>query len=189
MSRPTTPSVLRKSPQASLGFTLVELVVALAIVGILAAMAAPSMTKLMAGMAVDSQVQELATSLRLARSEALKRGMEVSVCSSSSGAACLTTPDWTKGWIVFYDYNGDGTLNTTGGDDAVIHAQSGSVHGVGSVSGAPSNLIFMRNGILLANAAATFDFKAVGSQASSEQVVCVNKQGRVQVKKGTGSCS
>lgn len=159
---------------------------ALAIAGILMAVAAPSLTTFMAGREVDNGSAALAASLRLARSEAIKRGMEVSVCPSTDGKACQTSPDWTKGWLVFSDNNADGVLAAGEGDLAIQSLRS-NFHGVAAVAGAPTVVSFFRNGILQTDAS-SFEFQIKAGSTSGAQLVCVNKQGRVSVKAGGSTC-
>ncbi|MCI5107094.1 MAG: GspH/FimT family protein [Pseudomonadales bacterium] len=61
------------------------------------------------------------TTLNLARSEAIKRGQDVSICASDDGADC-DEDAWSEGWIVFVDNNGDadGTAGSVDGGDEII---------------------------------------------------------------------
>lgn len=70
------------------GFSLIELMVVLAIVAILAAVAYPSFTGIINANRLGSQADELVTSLQFARSEAIRRNARVSVCGSANGTAC-----------------------------------------------------------------------------------------------------
>ncbi len=56
----------------------------------------------------------------LARSEAVRRGVTVTVCPSSDGAACSAdgSVDWSAGWIVFTDLDGDSVFDS-GTDDRI----------------------------------------------------------------------
>jgi len=81
------------------GFTLVELMVTLAVVGILAAVAVPAMTSLIAGNRLAGASSELTSSLQLARSEAIRRNAQVTICASSNGTTCSASTDWSR-WIV-----------------------------------------------------------------------------------------
>jgi type IV fimbrial biogenesis protein FimT len=74
------------------GFTLIELVVTVTIVGLLASLAIPSMRKLMETQYVRSGANELQTTLFFARSEAIKRAVNVSVVPTGG--------KWTGGWTV-----------------------------------------------------------------------------------------
>jgi prepilin-type N-terminal cleavage/methylation domain-containing protein len=76
------------------GFTATELVVVVAIIGIMAAFAAPSMSKLMQTQKVRSVSYDLFADLTFARSEAISRGHNVEF------KAVGATTDWIKGWTV-----------------------------------------------------------------------------------------
>ena len=83
------------------GLTLVELVVTILMASILLAVAIPSFRSLIVRTRVVTAVNSFVSSLNLARSEALKRGQRVTVCTSSDGATCDPAVDWDQGWIVF----------------------------------------------------------------------------------------
>jgi prepilin-type N-terminal cleavage/methylation domain-containing protein len=83
-----------------LGFTLIELMVTMALVAILAALAGPSIELLARRVRLDSDTERFQSALSYARSEAIKRSTTVSVVPSGSG--------FTGGWQVFTD---DGTQN------------------------------------------------------------------------------
>lgn len=85
------------------GYTLVELMIALSVVAILTAAAAPSMADLIRRNRIASLNNELVASLQYARAEALQRGRQVSVCSSSDLATCNGGADWSAGWLVVVD--------------------------------------------------------------------------------------
>lgn len=76
----------------STGFTLVELMVVLAIAVILMSIAAPSFRELVAGQRIKAAASDLAASLIYARSEAIKRNSTVSVVAGADG--------WASGWTV-----------------------------------------------------------------------------------------
>jgi len=84
------------------GFTLIELMIALAIGGILVVLAVPSFNQATSSTLVTTQSNNLISSLNLALSEAVKRASNVTVCASTDQATCGGT-DWTAGWIVRLD--------------------------------------------------------------------------------------
>jgi len=174
-------------PAVDCGFTLVELAVTLSISAILAAIAVPNMQQFLTGRAVDSQAEELVTSLRMARSEALKRGAEVSVCASSNtesaSPSCSGDTGWVSGWLVFYDDNVNGTLD---GKDKPVRVQ-GVAKSVKEVASATQTLTFGRNGTLMTSAA-SFKLKPNVTNTSLWRTVCLNKQGRVSLNKGDFTC-
>lgn len=103
------------------GFSLIELLVALAILGIIMALSLPSFQDTLESANTNSQIKVLLTTLNLARSEAIKRGTEVSICASTSGTDC-SDDDWSDGWMVFVDVNGDadGDTGSVDAGDIVI---------------------------------------------------------------------
>lgn len=107
------------SPIRSAGVTLVELIVAVAILAIIAAMALPSFNNVIVSNRLAAGANELVGSLQAARSEAIRRGSRVVVCASSSGTTCTGT--WSDGWIVFEDANRDGAV-TAG--ETILRSQS-----------------------------------------------------------------
>lgn len=82
-------------PEYSSGFTLTELIISLAIAGMVAGIAIPSFTATIASNQLTVYANELVTALNLARSEAVKRGQHVVV--RKTGA------EWENGWQVFVD--------------------------------------------------------------------------------------
>jgi type IV fimbrial biogenesis protein FimT len=101
----------RRARRAEQGLTLIELLVTLAIAAVLLASAAPPMSRLLHSVNLSTTSNALLSSLRLARSEALRRGARVAMCRSSDGASCATAGGWEQGWIVFHDLNANGLLD------------------------------------------------------------------------------
>ncbi len=91
------------SPRRQAGFTLVELLVALAVAAILLAVGVPSFRSTIASNRLTSTTNDLVGTLAQARSEAIKRGTRVTVCMSADGEKCAQTGTWAQGWISFVD--------------------------------------------------------------------------------------
>lgn len=83
------------------GFTLTELMIVLAIMGIIGSMAVPSFSRSIKENRNEASSNALLTSLSLARTEAIRRAGTVTACPSADGGTCST--DWATGWIVFVD--------------------------------------------------------------------------------------
>ncbi len=84
---------------ADRGFTLIEVMVVVALVAILATLAAPSWNQIQARAAIRSLVNDYSMSLLLARSEAVRLNSPVTICPSNNGINC-TNSDLDDGWIV-----------------------------------------------------------------------------------------
>ncbi len=104
------------------GFSLIELMVVLAVLGILLTVGAPSFNNLIADNRLLAEVYGLRATLNNARTEALTQRTFVTVCRSSDGVSC--TGNWNQGYIAFTDFNGDGVLDTGGPRvDTIIQAK------------------------------------------------------------------
>jgi type IV fimbrial biogenesis protein FimT len=84
------------------GFTLVEMAVVMTIVAILVGIAAPSFRSVTTSNRVSGEINGLLGDMQYARSEALKEGQTVTICSSTDGINCGTAA-WDQGWFVFSD--------------------------------------------------------------------------------------
>lgn len=84
------------------GFTLIELVVTVFIVGLLASVAAPSFKSLIVGTRLSGEMNGLIGALNVARSEAQKRGQTVSVCA---GKQLVCASNWSAGILVLLNSN------------------------------------------------------------------------------------
>lgn len=95
---------IRPSPfRQQKAFTLIEMMVVVSVLAILLAFAVPSFRSTVASNRLTASTNELVSSIALARSEAIRRGVRVSMCKSANGAACTTAGTWSQGWIVFAD--------------------------------------------------------------------------------------
>src|SRR5437870_3761801 len=81
------------------GFTIVELMVTLAVLSILLAIAIPAFNDAILGNRLTSYANDLVGGSLQARSEAVKRNTTATLCVSSNGASC-GTGGWEQGWIV-----------------------------------------------------------------------------------------
>lgn len=90
------------------GFTLAELVVTVAVLGITLALAVPSMARLRERAQTLDALHGLTSSLAQARMSAVMRGRPVSVCPSADGLRCRGDLVWDAGWLVFVDADRSG---------------------------------------------------------------------------------
>lgn len=103
---------LTRTRSAQRGLTLIELLTTISIMVILLMLVAPSYHDIFLNTKLTNQANDFVSSLILARSEAIKGKIRVTVCKSSNGTACETTGTWETGWLVFRDTNGSGSLDT-----------------------------------------------------------------------------
>lgn len=106
-------------PPHDFGFTIVELIVAMAVAAILLGLAVPSFQETIRNNRMAANVNEFVGALNLARSEAIKRGMPVTVCKDGGGGAACNPPpaaQWEQGWIVFSDRTGNGAVDAADSD-------------------------------------------------------------------------
>ena len=109
------------------GLGLIELVVTLAVLGILVSIAVPRMTQFIERQRLIGATNSLLNSMHYARSEALKRSHRVTVCPSSDGLACRDDGDWSDGWLLFADPLAAGEPQA---EDALIAFQDMDARGI-----------------------------------------------------------
>lgn len=110
------------------GFTLVELLIAMAVAGVLLSVATPGFQSFMQNARQVTSYNKVASVLRFARSEAIKRSMAVSVCPRASNTTCGT--DWTEGMLVYDDGVANGTPGVLDGTDSVVRVAKMNAAGV-----------------------------------------------------------
>lgn len=103
-SRPTLPGAAR-------AFTIVELVIALAVSGLLAAAAAPTFHDWLSAYQLSNHAKHLAETMTRARTEAIRRGHRVNLCKSSDRRQCADHGSWEAGFLLYVDVNRDGRVD------------------------------------------------------------------------------
>ena len=123
---------------APLGFTLIELMVTIALLSILLTLGVPSFHSLIRNMSLTTQANQFVASVQLARSEAVRRNRSV-LLSAQAGNTAL---HWERGWQVWSDNNGNGSL-----DAGELIRQFGSLGG-NALTSDTAMLRFTSNGFL-----------------------------------------
>ncbi|TVZ38370.1 type IV fimbrial biogenesis protein FimT [Alteromonadaceae bacterium 2753L.S.0a.02] len=99
------------------GLTIPELMIGLLLFAIVSSLAVPSFQNVMRKNEMKAQLGLVTSSLAYARSEAVSRQKQISVCASTAGAVCDAGATWSSGWLVFVDENEDGSFDTDDGDE------------------------------------------------------------------------
>jgi len=171
------------------GFTLIELMVTISVAAIIVMAAIPSFSETISNNRLVTQTNAFTTSLATARSEAIKRGLQVTVCKSANGSACTTAGNWEQGWIVFEDNNGDGDVDA--GDD-LIRVNSALHTGYTlRVGGSFNNWIaYTRTGMGAGNGGTSDTFRMCTSAAitSKSRAVNISTTGRARLIANAASC-
>lgn len=162
------------------GVTLVELLVAVAIVAILGAIGVPAFGQFRADQQVEAQRDALVQAVSTARVEAQRRSIPVRLCPSADGLTCGSVNDWSKGWMVYVDNNR--SQNFTPGTDTVLVSQliSADVR----ISSVASDLRWLPSGM---GSAGAFQFCSQ-RQPSANRQLTLNPLGSVS-ESGAGDAS
>ena len=180
------------------GITLLELMVALAILGILLTIGIPSLLEMSETEAVRGHVNTFFSTLRYARSEAIRNRAQVVICpsaSSESASPSCTTADtarWHQGWIVFVNRDGDSSYSYDAKKDTLLRVQGAitSSGGIEKISGAtPNKLVYRNTGLLLAGGTSSFTFDATSTSERQRKRVCISMQGRARISASLNACT
>jgi type IV fimbrial biogenesis protein FimT len=170
------------------GWSLVELLTVLSVAVVLALAAAPSLDALRYQLQVRLAVDEFASWMAMARSEAIKRRQgRVVMCPAASSAACKQLGGWGQGWLMFHDLNGNAILDA---EDTVIRYQgadgrglivTGNTHVVRYISYTPAGRTLLVSGGLQVG---TITFCHPESRAPGWRLI-LSATGRVRLARST----
>ncbi len=135
------------------GFTLIELIILLAIVSILFRFGMPAFQDMIANNRMTTQINAMVSSFNLARSEAVKRNRNIVLCPNNEGI-CAKQPHWHNGWLMFVDNNFDREFDD---DEEIIYIEAAKenieitssryrrrvvFHALGSAAGSNASYVF-----------------------------------------------
>lgn len=101
------------------GFTLVELLVVIALAAIFITIAVPSYRSLLVQDRMAGEINDLSGDIEFARAAAVESGLPVTICGSnapSASAPVCAGGDWSGGWVVFRDVDDNQTFSAAAGD-------------------------------------------------------------------------
>lgn len=156
------------------GFTVIELIIVVAILAILISIAGPDLRNLIVATRIKNASFDVFSTLTHARSEAVTRNTTVTITPSGT---------WVSGWTISCN---DATVckdPVTNAPPLVIRTH-GAYSGI-TISGGPANLSF--NGMGRANTDAAFTIDAPGASAKNKRCVTISSSGRPSTKEG--ACS
>lgn len=153
------------------GITLIELMITIAIAGILISLAAPNFRSSIQNNRMVTEVNELHASLNYGRSEAIKRTNNVTICRSSNGLTCSGA--WTDGWIIFSDDDANGSFNN---NDELIRVH-GPITAGNTLSFSRNSVTYVSAGVLAGGSHGTFTL-CDSRGASHAKGLVVNLSGR-----------
>jgi len=105
------------------GYTLIELMTILSVIAIVLATGMPLMSVFFQGNRMVSNTNDIVAGLHIARSEAIKQQMRVTMCQSDNQATCSGTGRWEDGFIVFQDPNGNAAVD---GGERILRINAGA---------------------------------------------------------------
>lgn len=181
------------------GFTLIELITTVIIAGILLTIAVPSYQEFIRKNQTVTQTNNLVSALNLARSEAIKRGIQVTIHRKGS-----TSQVWDSGWDIFTDINGDGTLDDDAdanlcetGEDCLLRTYDSLPNGYTLRTGANYDdwIAYLPSGLSRSSSGTANDtFRVCANYTNNTEAMAkgralsVSVSGRPRTSIGTASC-
>ena len=158
------------------GFTVLELLVTLAIVGVLATIAVPGYSMLVRHNRSVAAVNELHSALNYTRYMAITRNSYVVICKSIDGQHCNHgLADWNSGWLIFDNLDHDGSATLDAGEP-ILRVHGRSLARVPIVSNR-SSFTFRPMGLRSVNGT----FRYCSEDGRNDRALIVNVMGRVRI--------
>jgi len=163
------------------GFTLMEVMMVVTIVGILSIVAMPSIGEYIKNQRIKSQMFDVLNALNIARSEAVKRKTTTTFCSTTSFTDCAGSTTWTTGYMIFEDANADATFDV--GSDTSINTGAALSGGSNALIADANNIIYRTDGSI--STTTTFAICDDRGEAHGREIT-VKQVGRASIEGGVG---
>jgi type IV fimbrial biogenesis protein FimT len=195
---------MRVKTHSHRGFTLIELMVTIAILAIIASLAAPALGTFVSRSVMRGISADFTLAMQRARSEAINRNMCVSMCMSSNASLsppkCTTSGDeWGVGWIVFLNPSCDASITTanpkTGTSPletvVLVRETSGSRYSLQNGNSGTRSVTFSARGNTRSSTGASFNLvdTKVSSSDTINRTFCLDFAGRIRTLEYAASCS
>ncbi len=169
-----------------------ELMVTISIAGIVLGLAIPSFTSIISSNRLTTYANELVAALNFARSEAIKRGVQVIVMRKGTIGS-----EWKSGWDVFVDNDASNTFNDDGdatlcepSEDCLLRTYDQLAQGFTITTGGTAYkdyAAFLSSGFSKSGVGETFRLCKDADNINSRAII-VNCMGRIRISTGTNSC-
>jgi len=153
--------------QITRGFTLIELMVTIAVLAIVIAIAAPSFTSVIQSNRSTALHHEVLGAIQTARSEAVKRRKDVVICRTEDQASCKNGADWSAGWLI----------QEVGGDVLKVWDPVAGMALTGPIAG----LVFRSSGMV--SAAVAFTTTTASCASGNKYTIDISLTGSATVAK------
>ncbi|KAF0193009.1 MAG: type IV fimbrial bioproteinis protein FimT [Gammaproteobacteria bacterium] len=172
------------------GFTLIELMVAVALGIILMTMAVPSFYSTIQNNRAATRANEFLADLYFARSEAIKQARTATICRSTNGTSCTGSGSaWEAGWIVWVDSDGDGSMAASG-ELMRVHETLSNATLTGKIGGADvASVQYLGSGFRATSPSGNmlFTLTATGCKGNQTRAITIIGSGRASV--ATAACA
>jgi type IV fimbrial biogenesis protein FimT len=187
-------------PDSASGFTLIELMITVSIVGIMLGIAIPGFSSTITSNRLATTANQFLGVLNFARSEAVSREERITVRRIGT-----TVASWDEGWDVFVDKNGNGTLDDTNATPCETNADGslkedcllkkfttlpkGYTLRVGATTVFKDAITFQPSSLPTVTATAADAFTLCSKGGDAQRTIAISATGRPKVSETAGACT